>query len=150
MSFTVLNTSTYSEMESSGRLQNITNDSLRGAIVDFYEYIEYVNNIQDRGPVHFWNQDYTPFFQKHLNYSKTIQSWNSDLGLHKLDLPPVPFWALPKTHPLKIEFYNLLSRYYTTSWWILRSQKRLLERVEKLNSMLLDNLEIETIAEPVR
>ncbi|TXG35777.1 DUF6090 family protein [Seonamhaeicola maritimus] len=142
LSFTLLNTSAYSEMESSGRLQNITNDSLRNAIVDFYEYLDYVNDIEDRGPVHFWNHDYSPFFPKHLNYTKTIKSWNSDKGLHELDLPPMPFWTLSKTHPLKIEFYNLLSRYYTGSWWILNSQKRLLKQVETIHSMLRDNLEI--------
>jgi len=142
LSYTFLNTSAFSEMESSGRLQNITNHSLRNAIVDFYEYLELVNDIEDRGPVHFWNNDYSPFFVKHLNYTKTIKSWNSDTGLHEFDLPPMPFWALSKTHPLKIQFYNLLSRYYTGSWWILESQKRLLKKVEAIQTLLQENLEI--------
>ncbi len=144
LTYTILNTNIYNEMESSGKLQIIRNENLKQQIIYFYSQLQYINKIEELGPGHFWNNTYAPFTLKYLNTQIIIDKWadkwaDEDIGFHQQKISKVAFWSLDVNHPLKIEFMNALARYYGGNRWVMKQQIILLENGKSLADLIDDN-----------
>ncbi|MEZ4739314.1 MAG: DUF6090 family protein [Flavobacteriales bacterium] len=139
---TVLTSNIYKEMESSGNLKLLRNDSVKRAIVDFYASVDLVNSIEAIGVTDQWTDLYTPFVNTHLDNIRILSDWAppSLTGLHVVKRPPLPFWDLPASHPLKIELGNLLATYYAGVWWVAEEQEKLIERSRNIQRLLRKDL----------
>ncbi len=139
---TAITANIYREMESSGKLKLLKDDSLRRAIVDFYGSIDLVYKLEEIGVTDQWKDLYTPFVNKHLDNNRILSYWvpPAETGVHVTTRSALPFWDLPPTDPLKIEMGNLLATYYAGVWWVAGQQEVLLARTREIERQLRKGL----------
>jgi hypothetical protein len=148
---TVVVSNIYKEMESSGKLKLLRNDSIRQAIVAFYASAELVYKLEEVGVTDPWNHMYTPFVNKHLDNNRILREWlpTSRTEMRSAIRPDLPFWDLPPNDALKVEFGNLLSTYYAGVWWVAGQQEKMMADAMNIQWLLRKELGI-TNAEPAQ
>lgn len=135
---TVITANIYREMESSGKLKLLRDDSLRRAIVAFYGSMDLVYKLEEIAVTDQWKDLYTPFVNRHLDNNRILSNWVSPAttGMHVAHRGPLPFWELAPSDPLKIEFGNLLATYYAGVWWVAGQQEKMLAESRGIQRML--------------